>query len=434
MEKNIEEYIKDLNSLLNQAKIDGNINLCMLIERILEQEPISIKICDFIIKSADNLEDSVYPLFNYVLDNKKEFGWFEFISLLSDERGSLIPYEGALKNAIDNNLNLDIMHEILRETNNQDEFCNHVNSKIGSQNNISPVLSVSEPSVEKQFIEHLKEENRLLTARIEALQSEVGAYRSEQKNMMESSIAEKRETLDYKVENENLRKENSKLKLAASIAEKKLKKNEEMVSQLTGINDQLTSKNSQFVVHMTKSADEIVELKNRLNNAEQECKLWKARCEDFEQQIIDLKAEIKVLTITPSKNVLSTGDSFSNAALFEVDNAVFDEQPSEITFEDIDQSQIIEIKNNRDDIKKHSNIFASLLSKHFEKKFEKKSQAEQDNLIFIKLMENEFSKEVVQLVKRIIRSNAQFSRVELYKMISNKASDNEVAIYCEALL
>lgn len=54
---------------------------------------------------------------------------------------------------------------------------------------------------------------------------------------------------------------------------------------------------------------------------------------------------------------------------------------------DYNPDDIIEIQDERDTIKKHSGIFASLVEKLFMMKFERKSVAEQDNLIFIKLME-----------------------------------------------
>ena len=49
---------------------------------------------------------------------------------------------------------------------------------------------------------------------------------------------------------------------------------------------------------------------------------------------------------------------------------------------DYNPDDIIEIQDERDTIKKHSGIFASLVEKLFMMKFERKSVAEQDNLIF----------------------------------------------------
>lgn len=62
------------------------------------------------------------------------------------------------------------------------------------------------------------------------------------------------------------------------------------------------------------------------------------------------------------------------------------EEPFMTELEDLDydSKNLIDIKNNKKEIKKHSNIFVDIIARHFEKKFIKKSIAEQENLIFIK--------------------------------------------------
>ena len=75
-------------------------------------------------------------------------------------------------------------------------------------------------------------------------------------------------------------------------------------------------------------------------------------------------------------------------------------------------------------------IFASLVEKLFMMKFERKSVAEQDNLIFIKLMENEYAQDTVKSVKSAMKADQGVSRTTLYKMIYNHESDNDVVQFC----
>ena len=97
---------------------------------------------------------------------------------------------------------------------------------------------------------------------------------------------------------------------------------------------------------------------------------------------------------------------------------------------DYNPDDIIEMQDERDTIKKHSGIFASLVEKLFMKKFERKSVAEQDNLIFIKLMENEYAQDTVKSVKSAMKADQGVSRTTLYKMIYNHESDNDVVQFC----
>ena len=79
---------------------------------------------------------------------------------------------------------------------------------------------------------------------------------------------------------------------------------------------------------------------------------------------------------------------------------------------------------------RHSNLFTKIFTKHQQKKFEKKTVSEQESLIFVKMMENNFSKDMVQTVKNAMKSNAYLSRFEIYDLISNKATEEEISSYC----
>ena len=99
---------------------------------------------------------------------------------------------------------------------------------------------------------------------------------------------------------------------------------------------------------------------------------------------------------------------------------------------DYDSKNLIDIKNNKKEIKKHSNIFVDIIARHFEKKFIKKSIAEQENLIFIKMMENDYKQETVRTVKS--KNNKDLSRVDLYKIIISQQNDEDILIFCNNIL
>ena len=73
------------------------------------------------------------------------------------------------------------------------------------------------------------------------------------------------------------------------------------------------------------------------------------------------------------------------------------------------------------------------IARHFEKKFANKSIAEQDNLIFIKLMENDYEQDTVRAVKSAMKNNQELSRVDLYRLVTGRKSDNEICSFCTAV-
>ena len=61
--------------------------------------------------------------------------------------------------------------------------------------------------------------------------------------------------------------------------------------------------------------------------------------------------------------------------------------------------------------------------KHSEKYFNKRPRQEQENRIFIKMMDMAFSKDKMQLIK--INLNETVSCVELYRLISRDPSEDD---------
>ena len=58
---------------------------------------------------------------------------------------------------------------------------------------------------------------------------------------------------------------------------------------------------------------------------------------------------------------------------------------------------------------------------------------EQENMIFIKMMELKFAQEKVLIIKRMLKNNNQFSRLDLYKLIAKNPSEEELEKFCSAV-
>ena len=99
---------------------------------------------------------------------------------------------------------------------------------------------------------------------------------------------------------------------------------------------------------------------------------------------------------------------------------------------DIDRiGGVIRIADATPQIKKKSNVFIRLYSKFQERMFEQKPKSEQNNLLLLKMMNLNFTPERVKKVKACI--NADGSLLELYKMVTRDAPDDEFDQYCVSL-
>lgn len=92
---------------------------------------------------------------------------------------------------------------------------------------------------------------------------------------------------------------------------------------------------------------------------------------------------------------------------------------------------VIRITDATSQIRKKSNVFARIFSKFQERLFEQKSESDQKNLLFMKMMNMDFSQDKMKLVKNSI--NAAGSYLELYKMVNRNASDEEFDEYYRSL-
>jgi hypothetical protein len=99
---------------------------------------------------------------------------------------------------------------------------------------------------------------------------------------------------------------------------------------------------------------------------------------------------------------------------------------------DYDESEVVPITSASNEIGRQSHIFANLISVFFDKGYSMKRQGEQDNLIFKKLMEHDYSQNTVRIVGDTLRKYTNIPRLDLYKLVSRNASDDELEQFCKS--
>lgn len=335
-----------------------------------------------------------------------------------------------------NHISIEEMHDIERNSKDLDEFRILAKEKISS---VRSDGSMKKIAVEQEFIEHLKAENALLNERLYSVMREINQCRMEQQNMLEMSMSNKKASMDYKLEAERLKKESLRNKSELTMAEKKSVIAQEMIRRLNALNDRLISEKAEREGMAGKLQSELDSVKEDYLCKEAENEVLKRQIKLLEQQ----KADVQMSNLG-KHNDASEGeaDSYEEDPAFlaqpadrgSLEDGYYEETAIDEEIDELDYSpeDLIPIENRKKEVVRHSNFFSQIVSRYFENKFCKKSQAEQDNLIFIKLMENEFSKDMVYLVKKALNENNSMSRLELYKLIINRADDGDIIRFCSA--
>ena len=399
-ELTINEYRSRLHILSQKADADGRHKVSEFTLHLLKQENPDLKILDAIFKYYDSITDSDTVVYDYLLDNKASVEWFYFAGFLSDQRGNVSDYFSILKECFESGIQIDKLYQFEKQSDNIEKFDELVKKEIADnsfEKKERPNMESSQKEIiQDEYIQHLIEENNILNKRLDKTLNELKTVRTEQKDMLEKTASDKHVLMNYKLDNEQLRKEVEKIRLSVEITTKKNTMQSSMIDQLSSINDTLTDENEA----MKHNAEE---LSKKYQEVLQESAMHTDIINNLNVQISQLQSEPEVPPETEPETL------------------------------DYDPSDLIEIKNNKNEVKKHSNFFIDFIARHFEKKFANKSIAEQDNLIFIKLMENDYEQDTVRAVKSAMKNNQELSRVDLYRLVTGRKSDNEICSFCTAV-
>lgn len=446
-ELTINEYQSRLHILSQKADADGRHKVSEFTLHLLKQENPDLKILDAIFKYYDSITDSDTVVYDYLLDNKAKVEWFYFAGFLSDQRGNVSDYFSILKKCFESGIQIDKLYQFEKQSDNIEKFDELVKKEIADNSFEKKERSNMESSqkeiTQDEYIQHLIEENNILNKRLDKTLNELKTVRTEQKDMLERMASDKQLLMNDKLDNEQLKKEVEKLRLSVEIITKKNTMQSGLIDQLSSINDTLTDENEA----MKHNAEE---LSKKYQEVLQESAMHTDIINNLNIQISQLQSQrLRETSMTRNmqepilESVIEQQPEYGRD--FDVENETFEsdlnEQKSEpeVPLEtepealDYDPSDLIEIKNNKNEVKKLSNFFIDFFARHFEKKFANKSIAEQDNLIFIKLMENDYEQDTVRAVKSAMKNNQELSRVDLYRLVTGRKSDNEICSFCTAV-
>lgn len=447
-ELTLNEYISRLEVLSQKADADGKHKVSEFTLHLLNQDNPDLKVLDAIFKYYDSISDNDTVVYNYLLEHNADVEWFYFAGFLSDQRGNIADYFEILKRCFETGIKVKKLYSFEKQSDDMKKFAELVENEINEITNNHPEKEIitgeestsgdTKDTATAEYIRHLVHENDILNKKLDTILNELNGIRSEQKDMMEASISDKHILMDYKLDNERLRKEVDKVNLSLEIAKRKYEVRSSMIDQLNIINGDLVAENS-------KLKSDAEELSQKYKTVLQECTAHTDTINDLNIQIKALQSQIQEATTYRmpehvlehpeyGKDFVIENEEAAESSMYESEMELDDsfmKEPEELDY-DYDPEELIKIKDNKKEVKKHSNILANFLAKHFEKKFINKSIAEQDNLIFIKLMENEYKQETVRAVKSAMKNNQDLSRVDLYKLVTSKKSDDDILVFCKA--
>jgi hypothetical protein len=395
------------------------------IENLVNSGEVDEDIYITIFNCIDDLKDEAMPVFNYMLENKATKEWYDFVSFLCDQRGDIIKYFDIIKECYEKKIPADVLNDIDKDTSEENGFIKMAKDKIDSQDK----KEASAPNGDNEYLEYLKLENERLNLRIDAIIKENALLRVENKEIMDKTISGKRTEIEQVMELERLRKEIENSTNLAIIAKRKHEQCQDMVNQLSNINDRLSNENMSVKKKISQLSDSNNNLIDRIARLSSECEILK-------KQVAVLQDDEAKLRIGSSHNSTVQGkqnqegvfqdiNDSDNGIVFDADDYDDFEDGNEAEEVDYNKDDVIEIRNGKDVVKSHTNIFATIISGFFDRKFERKNQAEQDGLIYIKLLENGYSEKSVRNVRAAL-TNVSIPRIDIYRFISNNASDDEL--------
>ncbi|MGO4970512.1 hypothetical protein ACTQ56_00710 [[Clostridium] aminophilum] len=394
--------------------------------------------------------------------------------------------------AICSGISEDELKDILNNSADQEEFVKGLYEYIHpimlkedypekeTKQNASPVEN--EVGVSREFIEHLKNENLQLTNQIHSLKDEIQNYVEKSKKDFEEIVCLKAAASNQERELEYNHRALEKTQTNVILFEKKYENAKRMLDLEKAVSQELleASKN----VPDPESIERIKELnvakeenrklrvdaetlRNEVESLRKTEETLKEENSDLQMEKESLTAEVERLNakiaalnediqalqkesempraeIKENRAVVASEDHISASEtipepLFvaepefdagsEFTKSILNDEPDE----DLDNGHLQRIQEDKESVFKISKIFSQILSEHFEKKFEKKPQVDQSNQIYIKVMENGYDQSVLAEVGKLLKGNYSFSRLELYRLVSNKAPKEHILQFCKMI-
>lgn len=450
-ELTLNEYRSRLEILAQKADADGRHRVSEFTSNLINQKKPDLKVMDAIFKCYDSITDDDITVYKYLLDNNADVEWFHFVGFLSDQRGNITKYFDIIKKCFDMRIKVEKLYSFEKQSDNIEKFeelvlkeADNIREVEISAPDMQMDSGIHEKSTQDEYIHHLIQENNTLNKRMDVTLDELNNIRAEQKSLIEKSVSDQTELENCRRDNEQLRQEVDRYKFSAEMAKRKYESQADMIDQLSSINDELTDENEtlkrkteelsskyqEVLLESSAHTDIINNLNVRIKYLQRQLEV--SSMNKVPIQVPDAPDIMKDRTEQPQYGqdfVVEDNAETDEIPVMEDEYDISEdlEEPEEL---DYNPADLIEIRDNKTEVKKHSNIFMDLIARHFEKKFVHKSIAEQDNLIFIKLMENDYKQETVRAVKSVMKNNQELSRLDLYKLVTNQKSDDDILVFC----
>jgi hypothetical protein len=431
---NLKDYIGKLHKLSEQAHADGKEYVCGFIELLLHHRPLNIDLYEYIYTTADDLTEKVIKVYQELLQKNMSVEWYELVSFIADERSDADKYYPFILNCMEVGCQVDDLRNILSESRNLSEF----------EEAIERVTFPETEAADNAFMEHLKNENATLNKRLDSVLEELNVSRQELKKMMEESFTSRQRTLKYKLEIDHLQEKSGTSELSVKLAESKILQYKAMLEQQNKINEQLRVSLKESTAQLEKKSAEVAEqeekyikqigeLEGRLQEKEQDVLYYQSLAEKpevpehYPERFQDNETETFYMDDSFDMSSLLENEGYDNSA----DTGFLDDESIVKEENDYSDDDLISIQDNRKEIAKHSNLLATLIAKHQDRCFQKKTLAEQENLVFMKMLEKNMPKDMVQMIRNTMKNNGKFSRLELYKLVARGAGNEELSDFCK---
>lgn len=422
--KSMNEYIERLTALSAQAQSDGRTHVSDIIKNIFCHVSQDMELMDFIYKSSDEFTEAMTDVYVFLLKNRFSTDWYKLVSFINEEKQS--DTDAYYRTLYDCKPDMDIMRvrEILENSLSPEQFASGIRD-------ILPANRISDVAFESVPDDSARKENERLKAREAELLAELSEARNETARANQELMFGRKTAMESKLEADRLRKAASADKTAMLLLEKKIAKCSAMATDAEAINDMLVSTNKKLECELSNSSAQISQLNSEIAILQSQLREKSFQLEAVVTELDKMKESSRqsfVPEATPCKEEFTY--SAPQAIREETEEPEgFEEEHDSDDIPDYDTSAVIPIRNNKEEVVKHTNLLTKIFSKYQDRKFQKKTKAEQENLIFIKTMEMSVSKPKMQMIKTAFNSNVEFSRLELYKLISANASEEELAMF-----
>lgn len=408
---------------------------------------VSKELLEYLYKS-EYLDKVTESCMNSSLLLLREGAVIEWFMLIESAFGLLNPeeYANTIFAAYKWKLPCDLVSDAMEETATYDQFAEKIvemhsemEEKCADQSGNDPNTEICpeeqtgtheqtkrDPLYEKQYclISQLQDQNNVLITENRFIKEKYELTREE-------LFDTKKDLWECKDKLIEARKEHKRADMSARLAGEQLKQAKNNLQMLSDIYDQLTKQKQDIEAKVDSLNKEIMERDDHIGKMESDIRDKDANIIELKKRIESQKEQIRQLTDQLSYAAtmpLEKPESkkLDLPATDSLDNSKTEMEPDE-------ESELIPIMSHYEEVREKGSLFAKVFAGYYAKKFNKKPLPEQENLLFIKMMQLGFDKPQVQLVKGVLRRNGLFSRLELYNFISQKPSYEELENYCNSI-